>query len=101
MNLSVNPRNQQEHKFYVAEFPDWANIIALTPDNHVVLIRQYRHGSDRFEVELPGGCIDPGEAPLDAAVRELLEETGYSGENPVIIGQMSPNPSIPLNSSHG
>ena len=98
--LSVNPRNQKESEFYIAEFPDWANIIALTPEKHVVLIRQFRHGTGRIEVELPGGCVDPGEAPLHGAVRELSEETGYNGENPRLIGSMSPNPSFQTNNCY-
>ena len=98
--MSVNPRNGIENEYYIADFPDWANIIALTPEKEIVLIKQYRHGTQKIEVEIPGGCVDPGEDPLDGAIRELEEETGYIGENPQYIGKVSPNPSFQSNYCH-
>ena len=80
--------------FYFFDFPDWVNIIARTPDNEFLLIRQFRYGTKRMELEIPGGMIDPGEDPLTAGCRELVEETGFTGEKPIIIGKVCPNPAI-------
>ena len=80
--------------FYLFDFPDWVNIIARTPENEILLIRQFRYGTKRMELEIPGGMIDPGENPLEAGCRELLEETGFAGQNAKIIGRVCPNPAI-------
>jgi len=95
--FSVNPRNGVEAEYYVASFPDWCNVVAITPEKELILIRHYRHGSGEFEIEFPGGCIDKGESPVAAAVRELKEETGYEGDPPVLIGNVSPNPAFQTN----
>ena len=89
-----------ERDFVVLEFPDWVNVIPITADGQVVLIRQYRHGLLASTWEVPGGVIDPGEEPLHAAVRELLEETGYAAENVRPLGRVSPNPAIQGNWSY-
>ncbi len=95
----VSPRTHRAHDFYVLDSTDWVNVIALTPGRRVVMIEQYRHGSDMVELEIPGGMIDARDAsPLAAAVRELREETGYEGDHPRLIGQVSPNPAIMSNS---
>ncbi|MDE7419872.1 MAG: NUDIX hydrolase, partial [Muribaculaceae bacterium] len=83
----INP----EH--YVLEYPDWVNVIAITEDGKFVMVEQYRHGLRDVYTELVAGVIEQGEDPLDAAKRELLEESGYSGgewEPMMVIGQ---NPS--------
>jgi 8-oxo-dGTP pyrophosphatase MutT (NUDIX family) len=70
------------------------NIIARTPEQEILLVRQFRYGTKRMELEIPGGMIDPGEDPVAAGCRELLEETGFAGENGTIIGSVRPNPAI-------
>lgn len=68
-------------EFYVLEYPDWVNVIAITTDEKFVMIRQYRHGLGETRYELCAGVVDPGEDPLTAAKRELYEETGYGKAN--------------------
>ena len=93
----VSPRTGKEHDFFVLESANWVNVIALTPDQEVVLIEQFRHGSNTVELEIPGGLMDAGESPVASAIRELREETGYEGENARVLGQISPNPAIMSN----
>ena len=98
-DAAVSPVTGEQHDFFVIEAPDWVNIVALTGegDRDVVLIRQYRHGIRSETVEIPGGMIDPGETPLEAARRELLEETGYASDEWVDLGAVVPNPAIQNN----
>lgn len=97
-DVVVSPRTQKEHDFYVIDCVNWVNVIAITPDQHLVMIEQYRHGSTTVELEIPGGMIDPKDASPEAAgLRELREETGYEGENVQRIGQVFPNPAIMSN----
>jgi ADP-ribose pyrophosphatase len=76
---------------------DWCNVVAVTPDDHVVLVWQYRFGTDSFSLEIPGGVIDHGEAPEEAARRELCEETGYEAESIEPLLVIEPNPAIQNN----
>jgi 8-oxo-dGTP pyrophosphatase MutT (NUDIX family) len=77
----------------VLEFGTWATVLALTKEQEVVLIRQYRHGAQKVIVELPAGVMDgKDESPLAAAHRELQEETGYTSDRIVQVGCVSPNP---------
>lgn len=87
--------------FYVLEAPAWINIIPLTPEGKVVLIRQYRHGVREITLEIPGGMADPEDASVAAAARrEMLEETGYDSDDIVEIGVCTPNPAIQDNRIH-
>ena len=94
----ISPRTQQPHDFYVIDSVNWVNVIALTTENQLVMIEQYRHGSNTVELEIPGGMMGPHDlSPGAAAARELREETGYEGGAPKIIGQVFPNPAIMSN----
>ena len=98
-DVSLSPRTGKEHDFYVLDSVNWVNVIALTPDQQLVMIEQFRHGSNTVELEIPGGMMDAGEEdPVVTAVRELREETGYEGENARVIGKVWPNPAIMSNS---
>ncbi len=88
------------HTFYRIDAPDWVNVVALTAEGQVVLIRQFRHGAAKVTLEVPGGMVDAGEAPADAAARELLEETGYAPATMRKIGEVSPNPALFGNRLH-
>lgn len=79
---------------FVFAVPDWCNVLAETPEGELVLVWQYRHGTDELSLEVPGGVIDPGEAPLDAARRELKEETGYEAESFELVSVVDPNPAL-------
>src|SRR5690242_13102068 len=88
----VDGRHEQTGKairFSIIEATSWVNIIALTRDERVVLVRQYRAGVDRVCLEIPGGMVDPGEEPAQAAARELVEETGYTTANWRLIGSVA------------
>lgn len=90
-----------EHTFFVIENPDWVNIIALTKDEEVVLIEQFRQGTQEIILEIPGGMIDGDEEkPEAAARRELLEETGFEADEFIYLGKSRPNPAIQNNTIH-
>lgn len=97
----VSPRTGASHDFYVIDCANWVNVIALTPDDQLVMVEQYRHGSGTVELEIPGGVIDAKDAsPVIAGVRELREETGYEGEDPFLLGEIFPNPAIQSNTCY-
>ena len=96
----TSPRTSVAKDFYRFDFPGWVNIVALTPAREIVLIRQYRFGTGGMELEIPGGAIELNEDPLAAGLRELLEETGFSGKQSRIIGQVCPNPAIQSNTCY-
>jgi ADP-ribose pyrophosphatase len=87
--------------YYVFEYPDWVNVVALTDAQEVVLVRQYRHGLGKPLLELPSGTMDPQDSsPLDTARRELLEETGYTSHDFRRCGVLSANPATHNNQTH-
>lgn len=87
-------------RFSVIEAVDWVNVIALTPTNEVVLLRQYRVGIAKVCLEIPGGMVDPGEDAQTAAARELVEETGYTAPHWQRLGVVASNPAIFNNYLH-
>ncbi len=97
----TSPRTNITRTYIAMEADDWCNIIPVTPEGNVVLIHQFRHGTAAVTIEVPGGIVDPHEAdPLDAARRELLEETGYSAEKIVKLGVVEANPAFLNNHCH-
>ena len=97
-DVKISPRTGKEHDFYVLESVNWVNVVAVTPDQKLVMVEQYRHGSNTVELEIPGGMMDAGETdPVATAVRELREETGYAGENARVLGRIHANPAILTN----
>jgi ADP-ribose pyrophosphatase len=96
---ATSPRTNVTGKYYTIETRDWVNIIPVTENREVVMIRQYRHGSKEITLEIPGGLVDE-KHPERAALRELLEETGYAGEYVEYLGAVNPNPAIFNNLCH-
>jgi len=95
-----SPITGEPHPFYRIESPDWVNVVALTPDDALVMVRQFRHGSRVVTLEIPGGLVDPGESAPEAAARELLEETGYRAGRLEDLGSLNPNPALFANRVH-
>jgi ADP-ribose pyrophosphatase len=95
-----HPARGTERNFVVVHAPDWVNVLALTPDHRLVLVRQFRFGVDAFSLEIPGGVIDPREDPVTAGLRELREETGFTGRGARLLGSVHPNPAIQSNRCH-
>lgn len=93
----THPVRGTERDFVVVKAPDWVNVLALTSDRKLVLVRQFRHGIDDFSLEVPGGVVEAGEDPVAAGVRELQEETGYAGGNARLLASVHPNPAIQNN----
>lgn len=94
------PNGEQIPTWYVNDFPDWINVIAVTKDGRFVMESQYRHGIGDTFYELCAGVVDEGETPLEAARRELLEETGYGGGEWSYFMKLSPNPANHSNYQH-
>ncbi len=95
-----SPHTQHEHAFVRLEGPDWVNVIPFRMDGDLLVVEQFRHGIDAATFEIPGGCCDPGEAPLDAARRELREETGHGAGAWIDLGFCTPNPATQNNRCH-
>ena len=94
------PDGRINPEFYVLEYPDWVNIIAITENGEFVMERQYRHGLDKTCYEIAAGVVENGETPLEAARRELEEETGYGGGDWKELMLISGNPSTTNNLTH-
>jgi ADP-ribose pyrophosphatase len=95
-----NPRNGKVLQALVLEAPDWVNMVALTEEGRIVAVRQFRFGVRAFSLEIPAGLVDPGETPLQAARRELEEETGYTTGEWVSMGWSYANPAFLTNRVH-
>jgi ADP-ribose pyrophosphatase len=95
-----NPRNRQTMQRVVLESVDWVNVVALTAERKIVVVRQFRFGTGTITTEVPGGMVDPGESPLEAAMRELREETGYTSPHWEYLGAVEPNPAFMNNLCH-
>lgn len=91
------PNGHVVPEYYVLEYPDWANVVALTSEGQFILVKQYRHGAGKVFLEIPGGVIDEGETAREAATREMLEETGYEFESFEELCQLYPNPATSNN----
>ncbi len=95
-----NPRNGLEFKRVALQAPDWVNVVAVTPERRVVMVRQFRFGVGHETTEIPAGMIEPNEPPEAAARRELEEETGYTTERWRYLGSVEPNPAFLDNHCH-
>jgi len=94
------PDGRVAPEFYVLEYPDWINVVALTTDGNIILERQWRHALGIVSTEIPAGVVEAGETPLEAARRELQEETGYTGGEWEPIVTVAPNPGLMTNRCH-
>jgi 8-oxo-dGTP pyrophosphatase MutT (NUDIX family) len=95
-----NPRNKKVFKRIVLETSNWVNIVAITPQKQVVLVRQYRFGSGNITTEIPAGLMDKNESSQESAIRELMEETGYCATKWTYLGFVEPNPAFLNNRCH-
>ena len=94
------PSEGYKRVFSILDCPDWVNVLSLTPENEIILVEQYRFGTEKYSLEPAGGVCDPGETPLESAKRELLEETGYSSEEWYDLGKVASNPAMQNNYTH-
>lgn len=95
-----SPRNGRQEDYYILDIPDWVAVVAVTDDDHVVMVEQIRHGTGEPTLEFPSGIIDPGEDPVKAGERELEEETGCRGGKSRLLAVFRPNPAMQSNRMH-
>ncbi|HHZ18934.1 MAG TPA: NUDIX hydrolase [Firmicutes bacterium] len=96
-----HPAKGLQAPFFRLFLLDWVNVVPLTPEGEVLLVRQFRKGIHDFTLELPGGTMDPGEdEPAAAGLRELTEETGYRTDKLILLGWVHPNPAVQNNKCH-
>lgn len=91
------PDGRINDEYYILEYPTWVNVIAITESGEFLMVEQYRHGLDGVFTELCAGVVEEGEDPMEAARRELLEETGYSGGKWSLLNKICQNPSTCTN----
>lgn len=91
---------ESDHTFFRIDAGDWVNVIPMTEDGKIIMVRQFRHGAAATTLEIPGGMVDAGEDPGEAAGRELLEETGYEAASLERLGAVNPNPALFPNRLH-
>ncbi len=96
----ADPRDGSEHPRVILTAPDWVNVVALTPEREALLVRQFRFGVEANSLEIPGGMVDEGETPAEAAARELEEETGFRAASWAFLGAVHPNPALQRNRCH-
>jgi len=95
-----SPKDGQDKNFVVMDLPDWVQVLAVTEDRKVLLVRQFRLGSRQISLELPGGVVEKGQTPLEAAQRELSEETGYTAAGWKQLAAFRPNPALQNNTAY-
>lgn len=94
------PDGRINDHYYVLEYPDWVNMVGITENNELLVIKQYRHGAGIISLEIPAGTMEPGEVPKDTAIREMLEETGYQFDKIEEIATLYANPATSGNMTY-
>lgn len=99
-NERRSPTKGTNHTFYALHSNDWINVVPVTADGEIVMVKQFRHGNQEITLEVPGGLVDDGEEPIQSASRELREETGFLSDPLIKIGAVAPNPALFNNVCH-